>query len=197
MRAVFVALGAVFALAGCVPGHTHDPSEANQPYPVTFHAGYVVSVQNAAIGFPAAGVGITGGLVPGVIAGIGAGPGVQPSSGHVGPVVAGVGFGPGIEAPAQALEYTVVLDGSTQVLQITQYPLGDEFMIAQGSRVIIRTVNNTSRVLPAAALPPPFDRLALAGPMDLGSSPPPVLASPPAALNDCFVTGTCHHIQIP
>jgi outer membrane lipoprotein SlyB len=205
MRPVLYALGMALALAGCAPGHTSSPSQANQPYPVTFYLGHVVSVQNALIGYPAAGVGITGGLVPGIVAGIGGGSGVQPLSGYVGPVVGGIGVGPGIGAPAQALEYTVALDGSTQVVQISQYILAEDYaggcpgqavgVICPGQPVVIRVVNNMARVVPRSALPPPFDRLASAGPMGLPlDGRPPVLASPPTGWYGVAAAGTYYPI---
>lgn len=185
-----------------MPGHTHSPLEANQPLPVAFYAAHVVSVQNALIGNRGAGIGITAGPAPIGLIGLHAGPGVEPVSGHVGVSTGiGVGFGPGIEAPASALEYTVALDQSpcarplgrcdpsSQIVQISQPILPEDFIIAPGQPALVRVVDHIARVIPYTSvafsgIPSDF-RGSILSPSPLGlpvGSVPraPIYASPPS-----------------
>jgi hypothetical protein len=204
MRHILYALGIAFAVAGFMPGHTHDPLEANQPLPVAFYAAHVVSVQNALIGNRGAGIGITAGPAPIDLIGLHGGTGTQPISGHVGVAAAGVGIGPGIEAPASALEYTVALDSAPapcaqqmgpcslhQILQITQYVLPEDYAIPAGSPALVRVVDSIARVVPYASVafsgnPSGFTGQLISQPplgLPVGSAPrAPILASPPRGL---------------
>jgi len=213
MRHILYALGIALAVAGCMPGHTHSPLEANQPLPVAFYAAHVVSVQNALIGNRGAGIGITAGPAPIGLIGLHAGPGVEPVSGHVGVATGiGVGIGPGIEAPASALEYTVALDQSpcarplgrcdpsSQIVQISQYiqqeditPATPNGVVPHGQPALVRVVDSIARVVPytSAAFsgnPSEFrGNIISPPPMGLppGSAPrAPVLASPPHGPSD-------------
>jgi hypothetical protein len=195
MRHILYALGIALAVAGCMPGHTYSPLEANQPFPVAFYAAHVVSVQNALIGNRGAGIGLSAGPAPIGLIGLHAGPGLEPVSGHVGVAAIGVGIGPGIEAPASALEYTVALDQdqspcaaplgrcspSSQIVQISQQILPEDMtpatpngFISPGQPALVRVVDHIARVVPYisaafSGIPSNFNGNII--------SPPPLLPS--------------------
>jgi hypothetical protein len=202
MRHILYALGIALAVAGCMPGHTYSPLEANQPLPVRFYAAHVVSVQSAIIGNRGAGIGLSAGPAPIGLIGLHAGPGLEPVSGHVGVAAVGIGVGPGVEAPASALEYTVALDAAPcgqqmgpcslhQILQITQPVLPEDYAIPAGSPALVRVVDSIARVVPYASVafsgnPSGFTGQLISQPpmgIPLGSAPrAPVYASPPRGL---------------
>jgi hypothetical protein len=206
MRHILYALGIALAVAGCMPGHTYSPLEANQPFPVAFYAAHVVSVQNALIGNRGAGIGLSAGPAPIGLIGLHAGPGLEPVSGHVGVAAIGVGIGPGIEAPASALEYTVALDPCTaalghcspasQIVQISQQILPEDMtpatptgVISPGQPALVRVVDHIARVVPYSSaafsgIPPSNFNGNIISPPPLGlpvgsASREPVYASPP------------------
>lgn len=190
-RFALLALGCL-ALAGCgVPGHTHAPFEAHEIIPVQFYGGRVLSVQWAAIGSPVGGAGIVADLAPGVILGAGGAPGRNTGGARGGIVVGGVAIGAEAEQPAAGLEYTIAVDNTPQVVQITQYALPEDCIvhapgqpcaltpIPPGAPVVIRVVGTKARVYPLSMVPPYPDMQARIahGPIPIG--PVLALASPP------------------
>lgn len=192
----FLSLGLLFGLAGCgLPGPTHIPAEADEVLPVTFYGGHVLSVQLAAIGSADGAIGITEGYAPGVVLGVAIGPGLQPGDGRVGVAVLG-------EAPAWGLEYTVAVNNTPQVVQITQYILPEDYaaypngVIPPRTPVVIRVVGAKARVFPLSMIPPEDSPRIARGPLPLPLGAPTEeetlrgrLASPPHHLGKfarCF-----------
>jgi hypothetical protein len=190
----FAPIALALMLGGCgVPGHTHDPAEAHNPLPVTFYAGHIVTAQFAAIGAPEGGIGLSGPLPnPPVLLGVSAGPGRQPGGGRATLTAGWVGFAAGVESPAQGIEYTVAVDGSPQIVQITQYILPEDCqtsrpdypypcIISPGEPVAIRVVGTKARVIPMRVLPPEYQGYVMrtAMPLPLGRRPLPALILPP------------------
>lgn len=188
MRRSFVGIIAMaFVLSGCVGQRVYDPAVAEQPLPVSFFAGHVVSVEPALIGAPEGGIAISVDPRPTEIVGAHVRSGWQPGGGKASITAAGIDVGPEIESPAPAYAYTVATDTvPPQIVHIAQPVLQDDCrltpncVLSPGSPVAIRVIGNVARVLPRSSIPPQFQgviaRTAL--PIPLGVEAP-VLSSPP------------------
>jgi hypothetical protein len=154
-----VAIGLCVLLCGCgVTGHSYDPSFAGEVVPINFHAGHVLSVKPAAIGYPDGALGLYLGPSPSRgLAAVGFSSGEISGNGALAVTALGTGFGVGaVGGATPGLEYTVAVDGTRQVVQVVQFPWPEDYASGApqvGQQVVIRVAGSKGHVFPLAEVP--------------------------------------------
>ena len=192
VRAIF-AMALLGAGAGCNPQtqSSYKPAVWEQPQHVGFFYGTLVSIRPSNIDYGApAGFGLRARWSP-WLAGLSAE--AEGPSGGFGATAAGVGVFFEASVPnVPAIEYTVMLDNGTNppdpylarqqqtpiIVVQNVYPF-EEPGPALGSRVAVRVVNNSARVIAAPAPPFPQQLLAAVAPMPVPLQGPPAVVPPP------------------
>lgn len=153
--AIFIALGSMFLLAGCVTSsqNRYNYNEVGRSSIVEF--GTVVAVRNIDITGQNTGAGALAGGTAGGLIGTQVGSGNGGIAGVLGGILIGAAAGAVAEqalANRSGLEYTIVLENG-KVVTVAQEQTKEDRVFASGDRVMVQASGTYQRVLPTDHIP--------------------------------------------